>query len=556
MKLLLKTLKYVLIATASLLCLILLVGGILFVSRDSKEPSIDLSLAKEYTLHSSDSLRTYGPNTLRLDKTGLWEMQLHGTAPQRGMAFGQMAEDLLYYQEKVFVDQIREIIPSDSYLHFLRYLIGIFNRNLGKHVPLEQREEIAALSQSCTDEFDAIGTPYERQLNYHAAHDIGHSMQDYMLVGCSAFAAWGSDSADSSLIIGRNFDFYVGDDFARHKIIAFYFPSQGYRFASLTWPGMIGVLSGMNEKGLTVSINAAKADLPLSAAMPISLLSRQILQYASNIEEAYSIASKHKIFVAESILIGSAQDGRAAIIEKSPKQIALYESPTQYLVQTNHFQSDSFVDNPRNAEQIAQSDSPYRHKRLQELIRKQSPIDQHDAASILRNRLGLADREIGLKNEMSINQLIAHHAVIFKPKELIMWVSTAPWQLGSMQAYDLKEVFANKAHRASPLAQQALCIEPDTLLSSPVMQQVYDYERLKKKLTLAIKENRQMPSDSLEAFKRSNPSFFYTWQLLGDYYITRGDKAKAIKLWQLALDKEIPKMEERQAIKKRIKKQK
>lgn len=556
MKLLLKILKYVLIATTSLLGLILLVGGILFVSRNSKEPSIDPSLANEYKLLSSDSLRSFGPNSLRLDSTGLWEMQLFGSAPQRGIAFGQMAKDLLYYQEKVFVDQIREIIPSDSYLHFLRYLIGIFNRSLGKHVPLEQREEIAALSQSCTDEFDAIGTPYERQLNYHAAHDIGHSMQDYMLVGCSAFAAWGSESVDSSLIIGRNFDFYVGDDFARHKIIAFYFPSQGYRFASITWPGMIGVLSGMNEKGLTVSINAAKADLPLSAAMPISLLSREILQYASNIEEAYSIASKHKTFVAESILIGSAQDGRAAIIEKSPKQIALYESTTQSLVQTNHFQSATYVDNPRNAEQIAQSDSPYRYKRIQELIRKQSPIDQHDAASILRNRLGLADQDIGLKNEKSINQFIAHHAVIFKPKELIMWVSTAPWQLGSMQAYDLKKVFADKAHSARPLAQQVLSIEQDSLLSSPVMQQVYDYERLKKKLTLAIKENRQMPSDSLEAFKRSNPSFFYTWQLLGDYHIARGNKAKAIKLWQLALDKEIPKMEERQAIKKRIKKQK
>ena len=37
-------------------------------------------------------------------------------------------------------------------------------------------------------EYDFIGTPYERQLNYHSAHDLGHAMQDYMLVGCSSFA--------------------------------------------------------------------------------------------------------------------------------------------------------------------------------------------------------------------------------------------------------------------------------------------------------------------------------------------------------------------------------
>ena len=93
-------------------------------------------------------------------------------------------------------------------------------------------------------------------------------MQDYMLVGCSSFATWGTQSADSSLLIGRNFDFYVGDAFAENKQVAFYVPEQGYRFASVGWPGMIGVLSGMNETGLTVTINAAKSAVPTGSATP------------------------------------------------------------------------------------------------------------------------------------------------------------------------------------------------------------------------------------------------------------------------------------------------
>ena len=100
-------------------------------------------------------------------------------------------------------------------------LIVIFNRNLGRHVPEEYRREIYARSLYCSHDFDAIGTPYERQLNYHAAHDIGHAMSQYMLVGCSSFAAWGGMSADGELVVGRNFDFYMGDDFARHKIVTF-----------------------------------------------------------------------------------------------------------------------------------------------------------------------------------------------------------------------------------------------------------------------------------------------------------------------------------------------
>jgi hypothetical protein len=49
-------------------------------------------------------------------------------------------------------------------------------------VPEEFRDEIYGISLSCTHEYDFIGTPYERQLNYHSAHDLGHAMHDYMLV--------------------------------------------------------------------------------------------------------------------------------------------------------------------------------------------------------------------------------------------------------------------------------------------------------------------------------------------------------------------------------------
>lgn len=323
-----KFLKIIAIIIAIPVVLLLILVGtaiVLYRTADMKEPAIDPTRLSHYTLTDSAGYRIYNGNFLRHNDDGLWEMYIHGDAVARGEAAGILADSLLYYQESVFVNRIREFIPSESYLNFLRYLIVLFNRDLGNNVTEEFRTEIAAIARSCTHEYDFIGTPYERQLNYHAAHDIGHLMQDYMLVGCSSFAVWDSDSADSTLLIGRNFDFYMGDDFARNKLVTFCEPDSGYRFASIGWPGMIGVLSGMNEAGLTVTINAAKGTLPRATATPISLLAREILQYAATINEAYAIAGRRKTFVSESLLIGSARDRKAAIIENRP--IAWHCSP-------------------------------------------------------------------------------------------------------------------------------------------------------------------------------------------------------------------------------------
>ena len=569
-----KTIKKIFKYTSCVLLslLVILIAGVcyLYFSADMLTPKHEPGIIMTKVSHADTTimvpaevlyndtldLRYYDGNFLRHSESGLWELFVKGDAFQRGEAIGKLSSDLLHYQEKVFVDQIREIVPSDSYLKFLRFFIVLFNRHLGENVLEEYRNEIYGISLSCTHEYDFIGTPYERQLNYHSAHDLGHAMQDYMLVGCSSFATWGTQSADSSLLIGRNFDFYVGDAFAENKQVAFYVPEQGYRFASVGWPGMIGVLSGMNETGLTVTINAAKSAVPTGSATPISILTREILQYAATIDEAFAIAKKRETFVSESILIGSAKDGKAAIIEKSPEKTVLFTGKeANRLICTNHYQSEEFSKDERNMENIRTSDSPYRFARLTELINEDLPIDVSKAASILRDHKGLQNTDLGLANEMAINQFIAHHSVIFQPEKRLMWVSTSPWQCGKYVAYDLNKIFKDTIDWQHEIYSSDLTIPEDKFIDTPEFQHLLTYKKLTPLLLKKIRKKEQIEESVLKTYQASNPSLYYVYEVIGDYYEAMQQSKQAIAYWQQALKKSIPKLQEKERIQQKIQKQ-
>lgn len=523
------------------------VGLYLFNTADFQQPSDNIDWSRYELIIDTDTLSACRFGSRKLNEYGLWEMRIAGNPIDRGAAYGLMNSKLLENQESVFVEQIHQMIPSEYWVEFLHKLILIFNRNMANYIPIEYRQEIYAMSLSCSDKYNGYGSPYVRQLNYHAAHDIGHAMQEYMLVGCSSFATWGTNSEDGNLLIGRNFDFYMGTKFAENKLILFVEPTEGYDFVSVTWPGMMGVLSGMNEEGLTVTINAAKGALPVSSAMPISLLARHILQYASDISEAYEIAEQYKTFVSESLMIGSVKDGYVAVIEKTPERIALYKAPNERIVCTNHYQSAMFADDEYNKENMQTSDSPYRMERINELLDSMVPMNVEKAVYILRNRYGVGNKDIGIGNEKSVNQFIAHHSVVFQPDKLRMWVSTSPWQLGAFVCYDLHDVFG-KNQQVESYAIDSFTIPADTASVNNDCKRVVKYREQYNILMQAEKDLQRVSDDFIMEYINNNPHYYQVYNSLGDYMHIVGDNSSAILYWQQALSMEIPKMEEKMQI--------
>ncbi|RED24977.1 acyl-CoA:6-aminopenicillanic acid acyl transferase [Flavobacterium cutihirudinis] len=504
----------------------------------------------------SDSIFISGNNSLLKNKQGLWELYAEGDPLEIGLNTGALSDSLLQRQQTIFFSKIKDLVPSKFEQKMLRQFLKWYNRKLYANVPDEYQTEIFGISQYTSHDFDNIAPQYQRGLYLHAAHDIGHALQDLALVGCSSFAAWGEKSEDGNLILGRNFDFYVNDAFAENKIIAFIKPEQGNNFMMVTWPGMIGAVSGMNQQGLTVTINAAKSEIPLTAKTPISILTREILQHASTIDEAVAIAKKRSVFVSESIMVGSANDNKAVLIEVSPKKIDVYEVPnSNQLICSNHFQSEAFKNEKRNQAQIADSHSQYRFERMEELLSENKKINPEIASEILRNKNGLKDIPLGLGNEKALNQLLAHHGIIFKPKEKLVWVSANPFQMGEFVCYNLDSIFnGRKTNTAISFEQENLNIAKDPFIKTAAFQNFKKFKEENHQMDLYLKKEETISPEFIEQYQSLNPDYWVVYYKAGLYFYQKKQFRAAQINFEKALTKEITTAPEKAKIEKYLKK--
>ncbi|WP_241240773.1 C45 family autoproteolytic acyltransferase/hydolase [Maribacter sp. MJ134] len=505
----------------------------------------------------NDSTFSISDNFLRKNEQGLWELYVSGNPLEIGLKTGSLTQELFNEQEDIFIKKIDELVPSKGYQNLLRKFLAWFNRKMYLNIDEQFKVELFGVSKYASPNYDYVAKPYQRVMYFHGAHDIGHALQDLALVGCSSFAAWGNQTQDGKLLIGRNFDFYAGDDFAKNKIIAFIAPDKGHSFMSVTWGGMIGVVSGMNDQGLTVTINAGKSQFPLIAKTPVSLVTREILQYAATIEEAIAIAKKREVFVSESIFVGSAKDKKAAIIEVSPQKFGVYEvQNSNQLICANHFQSAAYQNDKKNQRHILESHSQYRYERMEELLQESSKVDQKAVVDILRDREGLGDKKIGYGNEKALNQLLAHHGIVFKPEDLMVWVSSNPYQMGEFVAYDLKKIFQrdNSPEPTEIIATSDANIGADSFLKTVAYKDYERYRILRNDIETAINDKSHIEPSKLEQLIALNPNFWEGYYLAGIYNYQKGYEAVARSYFLAAEQKEITTVPDRESIARYIRK--
>lgn len=535
----------------------LFLGGCSAFKTNFKTPNVNnYSFEIPKVIQKNDTLRIYKNNYLLKNKQNLWELYSQGNPYQLGLTSGALLEKLYKKQDSIFYQKINSFVPSQRKQKILFHFLKWFNRDIEKNIIPEYQAELYGISHYSDTVFNRYIPAYQRSMYLHAAHDIGHALQDLMLVGCSSLVVWGDKTPDGKLLIGRNLDFYVGDDFAQNKLISFVKPSSGIPFMSVSWAGMIGIVSGMNYEGLMVTINASKSDIPFKAKTPISLLCREILQYASTLEEAVEIAKKRSVFVSENILVASAKDKKAIIIEISPRKIDVFESPNyDNLICTNHFQSDGYLSDKKNIKQIKETHSFYRYQKIQELLQKSNKISPEYMAEILRNTEGLNKKSLGYGNEKAINQLLAHHGIIFKPEEKLVWVSSSPYQLGEFVCYDLEKIFNSDFQGVISAQTQERNIPKSKFLLTKEYENYEKYRILEHKIETDLNINKIIDSQSVMQLENLNPDYWKAYFIIGKVLLQNKDKRAKI-YFEKSLSLEIPYSDERQEVEKYLKKSK
>jgi len=135
---------------------------------------------------------------------------------------------------------------------------------------------------------------------------------------------------------------------------------------------------------------------------------------------------------------------------------------------------------------------------MQEFLTQEPKLTPSKMAAILRSTEGLHGDSIGYGNEKALNQLLAHHAVIFKPQERLVWVSTAPYQLGTFVAYDLKQIFSGSSYPShTPYTQNpSLNIPADPFLYSQAFKDYEAYRLLEQQIENHLREHTPIVIDN------------------------------------------------------------
>jgi hypothetical protein len=404
-------------------------------------PNVTLPEAQVTT--GPSGLRRFGASYVR--KPGsILQVGLAGTPEAIGYAHARLLYPEMVENEGILLGRFKDQVPVGLARSLLLDLAQLRYHAVDRQMSGDRLREIAAGSRGFQpDPYADVFPTFQRFVYLNALYDISLSFEGSPLIGCTTFTFDGAATADGSGVLARAFDFEVDDVFDRRKAVFLVREAGKIPFASVAWPGLVGVVSGMNLEGVAVVVHGGRAREPQASGEPVVHALRRVLSEARSSEDAERMLAEREPMVSHIVIVTDAH-GHSAVIERAPGVKDAVRPLPARAATTNHFES-ALSDDPKNLRVRSNTSTLPRRARGEKLLAdlpENTPITPLAAAKLLRDRDAADGSPLALGDRRAINALIATHGVIMQTGTRTLWVSESPHLLGQFRAFDLPRLLA------------------------------------------------------------------------------------------------------------------
>lgn len=162
------------------------------------------------------------------------------------------------------------------------------------------------------------------------------------LGGCSALIVEDDRTAIDGPMFGRNFDFPSLGLLQKFSLITAYRLKDRHSFVSIGFPGLVGVISGMNDKGLAIATLDVYQSKDGSAkfnpkGVPLTWTYRRILEECETVEQTFALLKKTERTTWMNLAVCDKQHG--AVFELTPENVVMRIPTASIISCTNHFRT-------------------------------------------------------------------------------------------------------------------------------------------------------------------------------------------------------------------------
>lgn len=233
---------------------------------------------------------------------------------------------------------------------------------------------------------------------------------------CSAAMVWGDYSADSSVVIGRNYDY--SDVFAElydDVAVTVYHPADGaLATATIGYVGEIYAVNGINEKGLFLELNNGKPSAPVSSPNARVTGTTMLFSALFECDELDDLdLFFNTVNCSSSYIINTADAARAMSFEWCPVGVKHGEQalPDGLLASTNNYVNPDW-EFPVPTDETSWYSLTRRSNLIALCEAEKGSID----AEAMRRIIDVSEEDGGARNELTVYQIVA------EPGTLTIWV--------------------------------------------------------------------------------------------------------------------------------------